>query len=102
MTLRVAGLPVAAAFMNGMRHDRFHDADEPALRRLAAEPAGGVVATAAVASLRQLLGRRHDVAYLERLRRETALPVQELPQLVRRTMGPTGIAILADHLGESR
>lgn len=97
--LRDLGLPVAAAILNGMRSERFTDADEPVLRAVAGAHEDGPVAVAARTALTLLEGRRHDVAQRERLAREAALPVTVLPQLVRRRMGVDGIHELASSLG---
>lgn len=96
-SLRDNGLPVAAAVLNGMRPARFGDADEAVLAELAGS-ADTAVATAGRLSLRRLHDDRHDEAQLGRLRADSGLPVTVLPQLIRRTMGISGIEALAAHL----
>jgi anion-transporting ArsA/GET3 family ATPase len=97
-SLRGNGLPVAAAVLNGMPPVRFGDGDEAALSELATSREAAI-ATAGRLSLRRLHGERHDQGQLDRLRRESGLPVMVLPQLVRRNMGTAGIEDLAAEIG---
>ena len=97
-TLRALGLPVAAAVLNGVREERFSDADEPALGALA-ERGEGPVREAAIAGLRHLAYQRCDDMYRERLAEGTGVPVLDLPELVRRRFDLDALEALAGPIG---
>jgi anion-transporting ArsA/GET3 family ATPase len=97
VTLREQGLPVAAAVLNGVREERFTDADEPALEALAAN-GHGPARHAAVAALRHLAYQRCDDTYRDRLAEGTGVPVLDLPELVRRRFDLDALEALADPL----
>jgi anion-transporting ArsA/GET3 family ATPase len=92
--LRERGLPVAATVLNGVRDERFHADEEPALAALAATR-NGPVSRAAAAGLRHLADQRSDDGYRRRLAEGTGLPVLELPELVRRRFDLRAVEELA-------
>ena len=97
--LRERGMPVAAAVLNGVRAPRFRPEDEPALAAVATADGSDVAtASAAAAGLRHLAEQRSDDEYRRRLADGTALPVMELPQLVRRRFDLSAVEDLAEAL----
>ncbi len=95
--LRERGMPVAAAVLNGVRAPRFRPDEGPALAALAAT-ADGPTSRAAFAGLRHLAEQRLDDEYRRRLADGTALPVMELPELVRRRFDLRAVEDLAEGL----
>ena len=96
--LRAHGLPVAAAVLNGVRDERFADAEAPALEAAAAGPPG-TNREAVTAALAHLARQRSDAGYRERLATGTGLPVLELPEIVRRRFDLAAVERLAAALG---
>jgi anion-transporting ArsA/GET3 family ATPase len=97
--LRERGMPVAAAVLNGVRAPRFRPEEEGALAAVATADGPDVAtASAAAAGLRHLAEQRSDDEYRRRLADGTALPVMELPQLVRRRFDLSAVEDLAEAL----
>jgi anion-transporting ArsA/GET3 family ATPase len=96
--LRERGLPVAAAVLNGVRDRRFSESDAPALEAAAAGPPGTERAAVA-AALAHLARQRADARYRERLAAGVGLPVLELPEIVGRRFDLAALERLAAALG---
>jgi anion-transporting ArsA/GET3 family ATPase len=92
------GLPVAAAVLNGVRPARFADEEAAALGRIAAS-APGPVGEGARSALEHLGHQRADAGHRARLLEGCAVPVTDLPRLVRRRMDLGAVEELATHLG---
>ena len=92
--LRARGLPVAAAVLNGVRDRRFSDSEAPALEAAAAGPPGAE-RDAVTAALAHLARQRADAGYRSGLAAGTGLPVLELPEIVGRRFDLAALERLA-------